>query len=170
MGSEMCIRDSRGSPFTSRAVTGIKETQPTERPDAFRITLMSPLLVMDGTVPDEAQPLQLTENVIDCPGFDPGRIKIVDSQMPGSPLTMGIQIAGKRRQQGACMQGAARCRRKTPPIGGGLLERVSGIDRTQPTCLSLISSRVLQSMHWVAVGRASSRLRPISIPQVSQYP
>ena len=35
-------------------------------------------------------------------------------------------------------------------------------------CFSLISSRVLQSMHRVAVGLASRRLRPISTPQLSQ--
>ena len=36
------------------------------------------------------------------------------------------------------------------------------------TCFSRNSSSVLQSMHSVAVGRASSRLRPISTPQLSQ--
>jgi len=35
-------------------------------------------------------------------------------------------------------------------------------------CFSLISSRVLQSMQRMAVGRASSRFMPISIPQLSQ--
>ena len=38
----------------------------------------------------------------------------------------------------------------------------------QPYWRSLISSRFLQSMHSVAVGRASSRLIPISTPQISQ--
>ena len=37
-------------------------------------------------------------------------------------------------------------------------------------CRSRSSSRVLQSIQSVAVGRASSRFRPISIPQLSQYP
>ena len=36
------------------------------------------------------------------------------------------------------------------------------------TCRSRSSSSVLQSMHSVAVGRASRRLRPISTPQLSQ--
>ena len=36
------------------------------------------------------------------------------------------------------------------------------------TWRSRISSSVLQSMHKVAVGRASRRLRPISTPQLSQ--
>lgn len=40
----------------------------------------------------------------------------------------------------------------------------------QDSCFSLISSRVLQSIHKLAVGRASSRFRPISSPQFSQYP
>lgn len=35
-------------------------------------------------------------------------------------------------------------------------------------CFSLISSRLLQSIHCVAVGRASIRRKPISTPQVSQ--
>lgn len=35
-------------------------------------------------------------------------------------------------------------------------------------CFSRISSSVLQSMHSVAVGRASRRERPISMPQLSQ--
>lgn len=35
-------------------------------------------------------------------------------------------------------------------------------------CRSLISDKVLQSMHKVAVGRASRRRKPISIPQASQ--
>ena len=36
------------------------------------------------------------------------------------------------------------------------------------TCRSRISSSVLQSMHKVAVGRASKRFKPISTPQPSQ--
>jgi hypothetical protein len=36
------------------------------------------------------------------------------------------------------------------------------------TCFSLISSKVLQSMQSVAVGRASRRFKPISTPQLSQ--
>ena len=36
------------------------------------------------------------------------------------------------------------------------------------TCRSRSSSSVLQSMHSVAVGRASRRFRPISTPQLSQ--
>jgi hypothetical protein len=36
------------------------------------------------------------------------------------------------------------------------------------TCFSRSSSSVLQSMHIVAVGRASRRFRPISTPQESQ--
>ncbi len=36
------------------------------------------------------------------------------------------------------------------------------------TCFSLSSSRVLQSMQRVAVGLASRRFRPISMPQLSQ--
>ena len=40
--------------------------------------------------------------------------------------------------------------------------------RDHPSWRSLISSRVLQSMHCVAVGRASRRLMPISTPHTSQ--
>ena len=35
-------------------------------------------------------------------------------------------------------------------------------------CFSRISSRVLQSIHKVAVGLASKRFRPISMPHLSQ--
>ncbi len=46
---------------------------------------------------------------------------------------------------------------------------LSRLTSFQPViCFSRISSSVLQSMHWVAVGRASKRRMPISTPQESQ--
>src|SRR5207253_1895278 len=44
------------------------------------------------------------------------------------------------------------------------------VDCYLPTCFSLISASVLQSTHMSAVGRASSRLTPISTPQDSHQP
>lgn len=49
---------------------------------------------------------------------------------------------------------------------GGLV--LQGVDGTYIIWRSRISSRVLQSMHRVAVGRASSLAIPISTPQLSQ--
>ena len=57
---------------------------------------------------------------------------------------------------------------------GGKLNRVQprkeadDLEGYFATCRSRSSSSVLQSMHNVAVGRASRRLRPISTPQLSQ--
>ena len=50
----------------------------------------------------------------------------------------------------------------------GEAEQLEGVSFYFATWRSRSSSSVLQSMHSVAVGRASSRLRPISTPQLSQ--
>ena len=51
------------------------------------------------------------------------------------------------------------------PAKGG---RAPSVRSYFATCRSRSSSSVLQSMHSVAVGRASRRFRPISTPQLSQ--
>lgn len=56
---------------------------------------------------------------------------------------------------------------KGPAIDAGPLSAMPRADQAT-RCFSRISSRVLQSMQSVAVGRASRRRRPISIPHCSQ--
>ena len=55
-----------------------------------------------------------------------------------------------------------------PSIGSRKRRLALGRAAQPPICFSRISSSVLQSMHCVAVGRASSRCTPISAPQSSQ--
>jgi hypothetical protein len=112
-------------------------------------------------------------------------IEVIDSNNPLTLSESGLEKAGERRIERAEMQRTGWRRCKPTPITNdrvsvrmlydcvipGLPYRPIGLpEALYPICLSRISSSVLQSIHSVAVGRASSRRIPISTPHDSQYP
>ena len=117
-------------------------------------------LPLDGPVPVQAVTFQRAQYAGFRTGLGARLVEVVDSHQPVVVPGASVQKTGQGRVQGTQVQGARR-RRCEPP---GL-----PVSHDQPcSCRSLISSSDLQSTHWVAVGLASRRRRPISTPQVSQ--
>ena len=145
-------------------------------------------LIEDAVVPGQTVMFQAAQDRVRGAGHFAGRIEVFDTQQPLAPVMAGIQVAAHGGEQGTEVQGAGGGGREASPVAGrtdharggrrraGWWRWAPGGLHSEPTrgqprsCRSLISSRVLQSMHSVAVGRASRRLMPISTPQASQKP
>ena len=89
-------------------------------------------------------------------------------RIPNTIPTGAGGLSSRRSQQGK-----PRLKTKIPTQPGGRVGIFFGENQVAAylaICLSFISSSVLQSMHRVAVGRASRRLMPISTPHLTQNP
>ena len=108
----------------------------------------------------QAVRLQAAQNAGFGAGLVARLVEVVESKPPRKAFGMGVEEAGQRRVEGADVQRPGGRRRESTGCHGNVGQPCS--------CRSLISARDLQSTHWVAVGRASRRRNPISMPQVSQ--
>src|SRR5690606_2341499 len=139
---------------------------------------VQPLAAVDHlAVPVQAVAVQRVKYVRSGPGEGAGGIQIFHAHQPGATLMTGIQITAGGSEQRAEMQKATGGGSEAAYVTGGRHGADSVADSAEagclpgdrrgnqpPICFSLISARVLQSMHRVAVGRASRRRIPISTP------
>src|SRR5690606_16546270 len=143
--------------------------------------IQSIALVEHLTIPVQAIGLQRMEYVRIGSGEVAGGVQIFHTHQPDAALMTGVQITGEGSDQRAEMQEATGGGSEAAYVTGGRHGADSAADSAgagclpgercgdqPPICFSLISARVLQSMHRVAVGRASRRRIPISTPQESQ--
>ena len=93
------------------------------------------------------------------------KVKVLEADDKGRVrLSMKAVGAPEARAKQASQQAAAQATKR----GAAASLFVVRGEAYFATCFSRSSSSVLQSMHSVAVGRASRRFRPISTPQLSQ--
>ena len=138
----------------------------------------APALVDHRAVPFEAEGIEGAQDVVGGPGDFAGAVQVLHAQQPSAVPGAGVQITTEGGDQGAEVQVAGGGRGEAAPVfvgrhgakkaGTGPALCWVGAAGPQPIWRSLISSSVLQSMHCVAVGRASRRRIPISTPQDSQ--
>jgi hypothetical protein len=164
-----------------------------------QIVFMALTLIEDVVVPVQVVALEGVEYIAAGPRHFAQGVDVFDAYQPLTLMGVGIAVACHGRQQGADVQRTGGRGRKTANVGGltwcscrcrkrddpetkkdakapffsrnlSHARQGSSARDQVPHCFSLISSRVLQSMQSVAVGRASRRRTPISIPQASHQP